>query len=51
MNNTMVKGPWAKLVVAQHFKRQPHKMVKHSQTIRRQQPSVFSHFMGLRLKG
>ena len=33
------------------FKRQPHKMVKHTQTIRRQIPmsclSVFDHFMGL----
>ena len=37
------------------FKRQPHKMVKHTQTIRRQQPtnclSVFDHFMRLALKG
>ena len=35
--------------------RQPHKMVKHTQTIRRQQPanclSVFVHFVGLALKG
>ena len=35
-------------------KRQPHKMVKHSQTIRRQQPTsclnVFDHFWGLALK-
>ena len=33
----------------------PHKMVKHTQTIRRQQPrnclSVFDHFVGLGLKG
>ena len=32
----------------------PHKMVKHTQTIRRQQPtnclSVFDHFVGLALK-
>ena len=32
------------------FKRQPHKMVKHTQTIRWQQPanclSVFDHFVG-----
>ena len=37
------------------FKRQPHKMVKHAQTIRWQQPtnclSVFDHFLGLALKG
>ena len=37
------------------FERQPHKMVKHTQTIRRQQPtnclSVFGHFVGLELKG
>ena len=36
------------------FKRQPHKMVKHTQTIRRQQPtnwlSLFDHFVGLVLK-
>ena len=36
------------------FKLQPHKMVKHTQTIRRQQPtnclSVFDHFVGLALK-
>ena len=35
--------------------RQPPKMVKHTQTIRRQQPvnclSVFDHFVGLALKG
>ena len=35
--------------------RQPHKMVKHTQTIRRQEPtnclSVFDHFVGLPLKG
>ena len=37
------------------FKRQPHKMVKHTQAIRRQQQtnclSVFDHFLGLALKG
>ena len=37
------------------FKRQPHKMVKHAKTSRRQQPtnclSVFDHFVGLALKG
>ena len=36
------------------FKRQPHKMVKHIQTIRRQRPtnylSVFEHFVGWRLR-
>ena len=34
------------------FKRQPHKMVKHTQIIRRQQPTnCFSdHFVGLELK-
>ena len=36
------------------FKRQPHIMVKHTQTIRRQLPtnclSVFDHFVGLALK-
>ena len=37
------------------FKRQPHKIVKHTQTIRRQKPtnclSVFGHFVRLTLKG
>ena len=37
------------------FKRQPHKMVKHTQTTCRQQPtnclSVFDHFVGLALEG
>ena len=35
------------------FKHQPHKMVKHTQIIRRQQPTnCFSdHFVGLELKG
>ena len=41
--------------IAQSFKCQPPKMAKHSQTIRQQQPtnclSVFSHFVGLALKG
>ena len=37
------------------FKHQPHKMVKHTKTNRRQQPtnglSVFNRFVGLALKG
>ena len=37
------------------FKHKPHKMVKHTQTIRRLLPtnclSVFDHFVGLALKG
>ena len=37
------------------FKHQPHKMVKHTKTIHRQQPtnilSVFDHFVGFALKG
>ena len=37
------------------FKRQPHKMVKHTQTSCRQKPtncfSMFDHFVGLALKG
>ena len=37
------------------FKRQPRKMVKHTQTIRRVLPtnvlSLFDHFVGLALKG
>ena len=36
------------------FKTQPHKMVKHTQTLRRLLPtnylSVFDHFVGLTLK-
>ena len=39
----------------EHFKHQPHKMVKQTQTIRQQKPtnylSVFGHFVGLVLKG
>ena len=46
---------WLKCNVPKTFKRQPHKMVKHTQTIRRQQPtnclSVFNHFVALVLKG
>ena len=42
-------------VVGYPYKRQPYKMVKHSQTIRWQKPtnclSVFDHFWGLVLKG
>ena len=38
----------------QAFKRQPHKMVRHTQIIRWQKPtncmSVFDHFVGLTLK-
>ena len=41
--------------VAKPLKRQPHKMVKHTQIIRRQEPtnclSVFDHFVGFVLKG
>ena len=37
------------------FKRQPHKMVKHTQAIRRLLPTnclnEFDHFVGLALKG
>ena len=37
------------------FKRQPHKIAKYTQTIRRQKPinclSVFNHFVGMALKG
>ena len=42
------------MVLLDNVKRQPHKMVKHTQTIRRQQLinclSVIDHFMGLALK-
>ena len=48
-----VNKPWVKVI---HFnsKQQPHRMVKQTQTICRQQPtnclSVFDHFVGLALK-
>ena len=39
---------------SQTFRHQPHKMVKHTQTIRRQQPTnclnVFDHLVGLALQ-
>ena len=42
-------------VMGQPFKRESHKMVKHTQVIRRQEPTnrlrVFDHFVGLVLKG
>ena len=45
---------FAILHVYEAFKRQPHKMVKHTQIIRCQQPTiflgVFDHFAGLALK-
>ena len=41
--------------LSQLFKRQPHKMVKHTQTIHRQKPtnclSMFDNFVGLPFKG
>ena len=41
-------------VFTSHFTCQSHKIVKHNQKIRRQQPtnclSVFNHFVGLALK-
>ena len=41
--------------VSQPFKHQPYKLVKHTQTIRRQKPtnslSVFDQLIGLVLKG
>ena len=44
-----------KRVKENSFKRQPHKMVKRTQTFRRLLPtnclSVFDHFVGLALKG
>ena len=33
------------------FKRQPHKMVKHTQTIRQQFANMFDHFVEFSLKG
>ena len=47
--------PPAPIAIVLTLKRQLHKMVKHTQTIRGQQPtnclSVFDHFMGLMSKG
>ena len=52
------KGDWFSCLLLLDifpFKRQSQKMVKHTQTIRRQQPtnclSVFDHFVGLALNG
>ena len=49
------KFKWIKTNLNETFKRQPHKMAKHTQTIRQQQPtnflSVFDHFVGFALKG
>ena len=52
------KSQWIKILIKtgfETFQRQPHKMVKHTQTIRRLFPmkclSVFDHFVGLALKG
>ena len=43
------------LITNKPFTRQPHEMVKHTQTIRRQKPtsylSVFDYFVGLALEG
>ena len=39
---------WKSTIVLGIFKRQPYKMVKHTQTIRRQQPD---HSVGLALNG
>ena len=42
------------IIKSLNLKRQPHKMVKHTQTIRRQKSTnclnVFDHFVGLALK-
>ena len=43
-----------RMVCAERVKHQPHKMVRHTQTIRRQifdKLSVFDHFVELALKG
>ena len=50
-----VRESFTPLVPWKFFKRQPHKMVKHTQTIPRQQLRnclrVFDHFVGSALKG
>ena len=42
-------------IIIIRFKRQPHKMVKHTQTVRQQHPtnclSVFDRSVGLAVKG
>ena len=54
-NGTTVLFEDYKIVYPYPFKYQPQKMVKHSETIRRQMRtnswSVFDHFVGLTLKG
>ena len=54
-NDTTVLFEDYKIVYPYPFKYQPQKMVKHSETIRRQMRtnswSVFDHFVGLTLKG
>ena len=54
-NDTTVLFEDYKIVHPYPFKYQPHKMVKHTETIRRQMRanswSVFDHFVGLTLKG
>ena len=51
------RGVWSSniLIPDEQFKRQPHKIVKHTQKIPRLLPtncsSVFDHFVGLVLKG
>ena len=51
----IIKLKKIKSLVIKTFKSQSHKMVKHTQTIRRLLPtnclSVFDHFVGLTLKG
>ena len=46
---------WFCELTSEPFRRQTLKMVKHTQTVRRQKPrihvSVFNHFVGLALKG
>ena len=53
-NPEIVVALWG-YITSKPLKRQPHKMVKHSQTIRRQKLtnylSVFDHFVGLMRKG
>ena len=55
MLSKQVWMPWKGVSQIYPFKRQPHKMVKHTQAICQQRLtnclSVFDHFVGLALKG
>ena len=55
MVDVTIRQKFPQSLKSEPFKRQPHKLVKHNQAIRRQQPtnclSVFDNFVRLALKG